>query len=200
MGLRPTTHISYFAGRSENNNMLVSDGIPTWEDLKKVFPSEERLSEGAVAIVECFQEIPCDPCVKACSRGAITMPRDINDLPVVDHELCNGCGLCISLCPGLAIFVVDRSYSQKRAIVKLPFEYVPRPSPGQYAAALGRDGGFLGWFEVVRVTSGGKKNMTYTVSLAVPQDLAMDVRNIRAGGYSDGDPGVVEFDNGGHLQ
>ena len=183
--------------------MLICDGIPTKEDLDKIIPSEERLSGGPVAIIECFQEIPCDPCVKACKRGAITMhhdagrfdpspavvsekawtelsqPSSINDLPVVNTELCNGCGVCISFCPGLAIFVIDKSYSEDFAMVKLPYEYVPVPEAGRFVDALDRAGKKLGSFEVKRVTSGGKMNMTYTVSLAVPHELVMDVRGIR---------------------
>ena len=159
--------------------MLQSDGIPTKEDIAKVTPSDARFSLGPVAVVECFQEIPCDPCVKACKRGAISMPRDINDLPVVDVNLCNGCGLCISFCPGLAIFVVDKTYSDDFALVKLPYEYVPVPRAGQHVTALSRAGEELGCFEVVKVTSGGKMNMTYTVSLAVTKELAMEVRDVR---------------------
>jgi len=166
--------------------MLISDGVPTKEDLAEIIPSEARFTQGPVAIAECFQKIPCNPCVKACKQGAITMPGDINDLPALDAELCNGCGSCISFCPGLAIFVVDKTWSEERALVKIPFEYVPLPQAGQYAAGLDRAGRELGRFEVIRVTSGGKKNMTRTISLAVPQHLAMDVRNIRLGGYTDG--------------
>lgn len=165
--------------------MLINDGIPTQEDLAKIYPSAERLASGPVAIVECFQEIPCNPCVKACARDSISMAHDINDLPLVDFTRCNGCGLCISRCPGLAIFVVDKSYSEDYAKVLLPFEYVPVPKAGQFAAGLDRAGKELGWFEVLKVTSGGKKNMTYTITLAVPQELAMEVRNIRVGGYKD---------------
>ena len=106
------------------------------------------------------------------------MPGDINDLPALDTELCNGCGVCISFCPGLAIFVVDKTWSEERALVKLPYEYVPVPQVGQYAAGLDRAGRELGRFEVVKVTTGGRKNMTRTISLAVPQSLAMEVRNI----------------------
>lgn len=163
--------------------MLINDGIPTKEDLAKVYPSEERMAKGAVSVVECFQKIPCNPCVKACARGAITMGKDINDLPEVDYEKCNGCGLCISLCPGLAIFVVDKSYSAEYALVSFPFEYVPVPEKGQYACGLNRAGEELGWFEVEKVRSGGAKNKTYTITLKVPQELAMEVRNIKVGGY-----------------
>jgi len=159
--------------------MLINDGIPTKEDLAKVTPSDERFAEGPVVVVECFQKIPCNPCVKACKRGAITMPGDVNDLPVVDTGLCNGCGVCISFCPGLAIFVVDKTYSETHAVVKLPYEYIPVPNVGQDVIALGRAGDELGHFEVIRVTSGGKKNKTYTISLAVPRELAMEVRDIR---------------------
>jgi len=167
--------------RAEIKTSLINDGIPTKEELDAIYPSDKRLTEGPIAIVECFQEIPCNPCVKACKRGAISMLRDINDVPVVDEELCNGCGLCISLCPGLAIFVVDKSYSGDMALIKLPFEYVPVPKSGHFVAGLDRAGRELGRFEVVRVTSGGDKNKTFTVSLAVPHDLVMEVRGIRIG-------------------
>lgn len=166
--------------------MLINDGIPAKGDLKKVTPTDERFAEGPVAIVECFQEIPCNPCIKACKRGAITMPGDINDLPAVDTGLCNGCGICISFCPGLAIFVVDKTYSEELALIKLPYEYVPVPEIGQSVTALDRAGEKTGYFEVVKVTSGGKKNKTYTISLAVPQELAMEVRDIKVGRCEDG--------------
>ena len=159
--------------------MLINDGIPTTEDLAKIMPSEERFAKGPVAIAECFQEIPCNPCVKACKRGAITMPGDINALPLVDAGICNGCGLCISMCPGLAIFVVDKTYSEDFALVKLPYEYVPVPQAGQRVTALDRAGEELGRFEVIRAVLGGKKNKTYTISLAVPRELAMEVRDVR---------------------
>jgi len=158
--------------------MLINDGIPKNSDIAKVTPTDERFSKGPVAIVECFQEIPCDPCVKACQRGAITMPRDINALPVVNYDLCNGCGLCISMCPGLAIFIVDKTYSKEMALVRLPFEYLPVPGQGQFVKALDRAGEELGVFEVIKVTSGGKINKTYTITVAVPQDLAMEVRGL----------------------
>jgi len=159
--------------------MLTTDGISANADIKKVTPSDESFSKGALAVIECFQEIPCDPCVKACKLGAINIPGDINALPVLDTELCNGCGLCISMCPGLAIFVVDKTYSDKLALVKLPYEYVPVPIAGQYVTGLNRAGESVGSFEVINVKSGSGKNMTYTVSLAVPQDLAMEVRDIQ---------------------
>lgn len=166
--------------------MLIQNGIPTPEDILSVTPSEERFAKGAVAIAECFQKIPCNPCTKACGKQAIRIEPDINETPKVDFDVCNGCGACIARCPGLAIFVVDKTYSETEALVKLPFEFLPVPKEGQLVCGLSRSGEELGWFPVVKVISGGKKNMTYILSLAVPKELAMEVRNIKVGGYQDG--------------
>ncbi|MCR6544514.1 4Fe-4S binding protein [Dehalobacterium formicoaceticum] len=166
--------------------MLNQTGIPGAADLRKVLPSEERMLQGPVAIIECFQEIPCNPCTEACKQGAILPMQDINDLPKMAFEKCNGCGLCISRCPGLAIFIVDFSYRPTEAVVRIPYEFVPLPEAGQKVMGLNRAGEVLGTFEVKKVQSGGKKNMTYTIWLVVPRELAMEVRNIRLGGDKHG--------------
>ena len=164
--------------------MLNKTGVPTAEDVKTVTPSEERLSIGPVAIIECFQEIPCNPCTEACKQGAIQPMEDINNLPQLDPDQCNGCGVCLSRCPGLAIFIVDASYSDTEAIVRIPFEYVPVPQVGEKVVGLNRAGEALGTFVVNKVQSGGQKNKTYTIWLVVPKELIMDVRSIRLGGIN----------------
>jgi len=163
--------------------MLSETGIPTKEDLAAVTPTDERFSKGPVVIVECFQKIPCNPCVTACRFNAITKPNDINDLPEVDFSKCNGCGICIAQCPGLAIFVVDKTYSETHAVVRIPHEFVPVPEKGQFVPCLDRAGQERGSFEVVRVISGGAKNKTTVIWLAVPQELAMEIRSIKLGGF-----------------
>lgn len=166
--------------------MLIRDGIPTKEDLAGVFPGKERLEKGPVAIAECFQNIACNPCTKACPKKAIIMEPDINARPVIDGERCIGCGLCVAKCPGLAIFVIDMTYSEEYAAVQLPFEFLPVPEKGQLVCGLNRAGEEQGWFEVLKTRNGGKENLTWVITLAVPRELAMEVRNIRVGGYRDG--------------
>ncbi|MDI6841133.1 MAG: 4Fe-4S binding protein [bacterium] len=110
--------------------MIEKTGVVSLEELKKVMPSEERLERGACVIVECFERIPCNPCAEACPQGAIRIEGNINNLPDVDYEKCNGCGMCISSCPGLAIFVVHKNYNQNNGLVMLPYEFLPLPKKG----------------------------------------------------------------------
>lgn len=140
-------------------------------------PSLARLAAGPVAVIECTQKIPCNPCADACPQGAIKPLGDINDCPELDTGRCNGCGACLANCPGLAIFVVDYSYSPDLALVKIPYEFSPVPEPGDRVEALNRAGQPVGMAEVVRVQT--FKNKTRVLGLAVPQAIAMETRHIR---------------------
>ena len=166
--------------------MLIQTGIPDKEAIEAVTPDETRFLKGAVAIAECFQKIPCNPCTKACVKKAIHIEPDINETPKIDFDVCNGCGACMLKCPGLAIFIVDKTYSPTEALVKLPFEFLPLPKKGELACGLNRSGEALGWFPVVQLIQGGANNKTNIVRLAVPKELAMDVRAIKVGGYQNG--------------
>jgi Fe-S-cluster-containing hydrogenase component 2 len=162
-----------------SDDMLTSTGVPTPADLQRVTPSADRMAQGRVAIVECFQEIPCDPCADACSFGAIKPFEDINHMPEVLHEECGGCALCVPRCPGLAIFVVDYSYAEDEALVAIPYEFLPVPAPGDTVAALDREGAWVADVRVVRVQNTPSQDRTRVLWLEVPKDLAMTVRNIR---------------------
>jgi ferredoxin len=157
--------------------MLERTGIPTDNDLEKVIPDKKRLSQGPVVIIECFQKIPCDPCAISCKLGAIKPFKDINDLPIVDFNKCTGCGICISSCPGLAIFVIDVNYSDEKSLIKLPHEMLPLPEKGEDVYALDRDGSILSKAKIVRVLK--IKNKTHIISLEVPKSTAMKVRSIK---------------------
>jgi len=145
-------------------------GVLSTKDLK--LPSKEHLEKG-VAIIECIQEIPCDPCVASCPVNAISM-KNINALPVVDFEKCIGCGKCVGSCPGLAIFVIkSKDY---KALITLPYEFLPVPEVGDIVNALDRWGNNRCNGTVKRVQ---KKGKTMVITVEVIEDLAMEIRNIR---------------------
>lgn len=162
--------------------MLAQNGIPTAEDVAGVLPPEERLARGPVAIAECFQNIPCDPCYHSCKQGAIAEFVDINERPRIDFEKCNGCGMCMSRCPGLAIFVVDATYSDSEALVKIPYEFLPIPQADETVIAINRAGRAVGEARVVRVQNTRAQDRTAIVWLAVPKELMMEVRHFNVKG------------------
>lgn len=162
--------------------MLAQNGIPTPEDVKSVLPSDERLAKGPVAIAECYQNIPCDPCYHSCKQGAIQEFADINERPRIVFDKCNGCGTCMSRCPGLAIFVVDATYADNEALVKIPYEFLPIPEVNETVIAINRAGQPVGEGTVVRVQNTKIQDHTAIVWLAVSKDLMMEVRHFKTKG------------------
>jgi len=49
---------------------------------------------------------PCDSNNDVCPTGAITWPLN-SETPIINSELCIGCGLCASRCPSHAIYYTD---------------------------------------------------------------------------------------------
>jgi len=160
---------------------------PTPDAAENSAPSAERLSKGPLAVVECFQRIPCDPCARACKRGAIAPFQDINDPPSIDYDRCNGCGNCVSVCPGCAIFIVDETFSGTETLVSIPYEFVPLPEPGDRVTGLDRDGKPVTAARVISVRNRRFQDRTPVVSLAVPKGLGFTVRHIRPGDFIDDD-------------
>ncbi len=156
-------------------------GFPSIKELQEygLYPSEERFSRGPVVIVECVQEIPCNPCEPACNLGAIKIGEPITNVPRVNEELCTGCGLCIAGCPGLAIFVVDKTHAPGLAAVSFPYEYEPLPEKGTEAEVVNRKGQVMGRGRIIRVVKTGKMDQTAVLTVVVPLELADEVRGIK---------------------
>lgn len=172
----------------ENNNQLLlwrskgaaAEGIPTPDELKKTpgYPSLKRLQEGPVAIIECIEEIPCNPCESACPAGAIKIGSSITNLPVLDENKCTGCGVCISSCPGLAIFVLSLNYTDELALVSFPFEFFPLPKVGEEVSTIDREGRTVCKGKVVKILNKSKQDRTPVVSISIPKKYALVVRGI----------------------
>ncbi len=156
-------------------------GIPTMAELTASpgFPSDERIKKGKVAVIECLQEIPCNPCDRACPYGAITVGIPITNLPRIDEDRCTGCGSCIACCPGQAIFVVDAAYSATEAEISFPFEYWSSPKKGNTVDAVNRSGQIVCKGTVTKVREPVSFNNTSVVSVAVPKEFYNEVRSIK---------------------
>lgn len=145
------------------------------------YPSPERLRQGPVAVIECPQEIPCNPCEEACPQQAITIGTPITNCPKLHEEKCIGCGLCLPHCPGLAIFLVDMTYSDERAAVTFPHEYLPLPKLGERVTAVNRAGEPVCEGEVIKVVNAKVNDRTVLITVAVPRKHAPEVRGLRLG-------------------
>jgi len=160
---------------------LSRTGYLSEEELKSSpgVPSEARRRQGPVAVIECTQDIPCNPCESSCKVGAITVGKDITNLPHLDEQKCIGCRTCVFICPGQAIFVVDESLENGRAAVTVPYEFFPLPEKGETIIALDRAGKELGEALVTGVRKTEKMDETSLVTMEVPREWSMRARALK---------------------
>lgn len=138
--------------------------------------SEDRLKKGPVAVIECFEEIPCNPCQTYCPKNAISLKDSIVSLPELDYKRCTGCGVCIPACPGMAIFVIDGSYSDTEGLVSIPYEFYPLPKEGQTVDITDREGKRVGTGQIFRVRASKSFDSTAVVTVKAPKEMLMVVR------------------------
>ncbi|MDR2428375.1 MAG: FAD-dependent oxidoreductase [Candidatus Margulisbacteria bacterium] len=132
--------------------------------------------KGLRPVIECAQNIPCNPCQDACPKHCITVggtDGNITALPVFDAQKgCTGCGLCVASCSGQAIFLVDEDAGE----VTLPYEFLPLPQKGDRGRALGRDGQEVCAAEITAVKTAGVFDKTNLLTMRVPPQYAMAAR------------------------
>ena len=136
---------------------------------------------GVHPVMECTQNIPCNPCQDACKKGCISIGSNITSLPiVVDGSECINCGMCVASCSGQAIFLVDEDCGDGTATVTLPYEFLPLPETGTKGKGLGRDGKAICDAEVVAVKSNKAFDKTNLLTIRVPKEYAMKARFFKA--------------------
>lgn len=136
---------------------------------------------GIHPVMECTQNIPCNPCQDACPRGCISIGDNITSLPVVKTDVkCVGCGMCVASCSGQAIFLVDEETEPGYGTVTMPYEFFPLPETGDKGIALGRDGRKVCDAEVVGVKTSKAFDHTNLLTIRIPSDMTMKARFYRS--------------------
>ena len=156
-------------------------GVPSEEELAESpgYPSLAALERGPLAVIECVQQIPCNPCETVCPTHAITVGEPITNLPRLDTSKCTGCGLCIPICPGQAIFRLDLTHSATEAALSFPYEFLPMPRKGDRVVAVDREGLPVCGASVLRVVMPPAYDKTAVVTISIPKEHAMRVRSIQ---------------------
>jgi len=162
---------------SEN---LLKNGYLLEEELYR-FPGVAGSFKGLRPVIECTQNIPCNPCQDACRKGCISIGDRLTSLPVVQKDaLCTGCGMCIAACSGQAIFLVNEEFEENYATVTLPYEFLPLPESGAKGEALDRSGKRVCEAEVIDVKSLKAFDNTHLLTMKVPSAMAGKARFFRS--------------------
>jgi sarcosine oxidase, subunit alpha len=161
------------AGLKEKADILKSPG-------GEVFPYvPPTRREGVFPVLHCTQEIPCNPCMTCCPGNLIaTGGHPIMGIPEF-HGDCTGCSLCVGVCPGLAVTLVDFRKSPDHPTVTVPFELGEwLLHEGMEVAVTGWEGEPLGTGTLTRWRSIAKYPGTLLLSIVVDADIAARVAGI----------------------
>jgi sarcosine oxidase, subunit alpha len=172
----------------------VGEISPEWYDTAEVLKSKPgrtvpetypSSAEAVFPVLHCVQEIPCDPCTAVCPRDLIRIdPSDIRKLPAFlageAGRGCTGCEKCVSICPGLAITVVDFRKDKEFPTVTIPYEFLKETvAPGQRVFVRDTEGDSLGQVEVLAVRAVKSNDRTVLVKVRAPAAYAAKIAGIR---------------------
>ncbi len=149
--------------------------------VEEQLPEEE---EGVFPVLHCTQEIPCNPCTAVCPNGLIEIDEtDIRKLPDFIGEqadkACIGCEKCVTICPGLAVTLVDYRKDPEQAVVTIAYEFLRESiEVGDLVTVLDAEGNTLGNVEVVGVRAVKAFDRTIAVKVHAPREYAKRIAGI----------------------
>lgn len=132
-------------------------------------------------VIECTQNIPCNPCQDACKKGCISIGDNITSLPIsVEGSECINCGMCVASCSGQAIFLVAEDTETGYGEVTIPYEFLPLPQKGDKGYGLSRSGERICDVEITNVRSSKAFDGTNLVTMKVPMEYIDRARFYKA--------------------
>ena len=135
-------------------------------------------SEGVFPVFHCVQEIPCNPCTSVCPLDLIKISGEsLLGLPSFEGE-CTGCMKCLTVCPALAITLVDYRKDSHFPTVSIPYEIGNHPvESGQLIHVVGIEGELLGELSVINVRN--TKSKTQIIQVKAPSHIAKKIAGLR---------------------
>ena len=155
---------------------------------------DDRASGAVFPVFHCSQEIPCNPCTSVCPHDLIRInEEDIRKLPrfMADQvgKACIGCARCVTVCPGLAITLVDGRDDPDQPIVTIPFEFgADRAAVGDEVTALDAVGDVLGSTPIETIDEIPGNDRTVLLKLRAPRAIARRIAGVRVQAPSVGEP------------
>lgn len=178
-----------FTGKIEALKILKEIGIEISEDIGKLeefveimkgkppHPIETKIKlkeEGIYPVFYCNQEIPCNPCTTVCDQQQIETIDDlVTQLPYFKGEQeCIGCGKCVSVCPGLAVVLLDYRKDNKNPLVTFPFELSEEKlEKGQNVIVVSNEKD-LGVYQIHRSRVLKEFPKTQLITIKLPSEIA----------------------------
>jgi len=178
-----------FTGRIEGLKILKEIGIEVSEDIDKLqdfkdimkakppLPTQSNIEfkeDGIFPVFYCNQEIPCNPCTSVCDQEQIeTVDSLITQLPFFKGEKeCIGCGKCVTVCPGLAVILMDYRKDKENPFVTFPFELAERELQKGEKVIVVSNFSELGEFEVYRSRILQEFPKTQLITVKLPSNVA----------------------------
>lgn len=156
--------------------MLDKTGVAPKDLVISKFFDEQTLFKPK-AIIECYEEIPCNPCSTSCPFDAIYIGENINTMPILNPDLCTGCAICVTSCPGLAIMIAQ--IKGNKAVFKIAYEFNPKPLKGDIIKGVNRRGEVICDCEVLKVNLSIRQDQTALIEVSVPIEFIHDFVTVR---------------------
>jgi NADPH-dependent 2,4-dienoyl-CoA reductase/sulfur reductase-like enzyme/Fe-S-cluster-containing hydrogenase component 2/bacterioferritin-associated ferredoxin len=178
-------------GRRIARDLGIDVPVPSnWEsfgDLLKHHGSEPGAlnivdeKQAVYPVIRCVQEIPCNPCTDACPHDLIKMPGSILTRPEF-QGVCDGCAQCVSVCPGLAINLVNNDYDPtgEKSLLTLPFEFEDEMIPfDRDVTTTDMEGNVVGTGRVIAVRKRDDQDRRKLLMVEVPEAEKLKVAGFR---------------------